>query len=131
MENFRFTRICREIVDVAIYALYPESFCGVNLAIRKVFAFSDSAAASSQASLSSAECVRSATPENPFENVPQGQNAPSKSPLPSSRSNATSKAENKETTGKSGAKSDFKPRVTLAKGADPRLRKGPNDSLLL
>ena len=40
-----FTRICREIVDVAIYALYPESFCGVNLAIRKVFAFSDSARA--------------------------------------------------------------------------------------
>ena len=27
----------------AIYALYPESFCGKNLAIRKVFAFSDSA----------------------------------------------------------------------------------------
>ena len=42
VENFRFTRICREIVDVAIYALYPESFCGVNLANRKVFAFSDS-----------------------------------------------------------------------------------------
>ena len=42
VENFRFTRICREIVDVAIYALYPESFCGVNLAIRKVFAVSDS-----------------------------------------------------------------------------------------
>ena len=37
-----FTRICREIVDVAIYALYPESFFGENLAIRKVFAFSDS-----------------------------------------------------------------------------------------
>ena len=37
-----FTRICRKIVDVAIYALYPESFCGENLAIRKVFAFSDS-----------------------------------------------------------------------------------------
>ena len=37
-----FTRICREIVDVANYALYPESFCGGNLAIRKVFAFSDS-----------------------------------------------------------------------------------------
>ena len=37
-----FTRICREIVDVAIYALYPERFCGRNLAIRKVFAFSDS-----------------------------------------------------------------------------------------
>ena len=42
MPNFRFTRICRKIVDVAIYALYLESFCGVNLAIRKVFAFSDS-----------------------------------------------------------------------------------------
>ena len=39
MPNFRFTRICRKIVDVAIYALYLESFCGVNLAIRKVFAF--------------------------------------------------------------------------------------------
>merc|ERR1712012_1092899 len=26
----------------AIYALYPESFCGKNLAIRKVFAFCDS-----------------------------------------------------------------------------------------
>ena len=26
----------------AIYALYPESFCGKDLAIRKVFAFSDS-----------------------------------------------------------------------------------------
>ena len=42
MKILGFTRICREIVDVAIYALYPESFCGVNLAIRKVFAFSDS-----------------------------------------------------------------------------------------
>ena len=28
---------------VAIYALYPESFCDKNLAVRKVFAFSDSA----------------------------------------------------------------------------------------
>ena len=27
----------------AIYALYPESFCDENLAIRKVFAFSNSA----------------------------------------------------------------------------------------
>ena len=26
----------------AIYALYPESFCDPNLALRKVFAFSDS-----------------------------------------------------------------------------------------
>ena len=37
-------RICREIVNAAIYALYPESFCGKDLAIRKVFAFSDSVA---------------------------------------------------------------------------------------
>ena len=37
-----FTRICREIIDVATYALYPESFFGENFAIRKVFAFSDS-----------------------------------------------------------------------------------------
>ena len=35
-----FTRICRKIGDVEIYALYPESFCGENLAIGKVFAFS-------------------------------------------------------------------------------------------
>ena len=35
--------MCREIIDVAIYAVYPESFCSENLAIRKVFAFSDSA----------------------------------------------------------------------------------------
>ena len=27
----------------ALYGLYPESFCGKNLAIRKVFAFCDSA----------------------------------------------------------------------------------------
>lgn len=39
VENFRFTRICREIVDVAIYGLYPESFCDENIAIRKVFVF--------------------------------------------------------------------------------------------
>ena len=37
-----FTHICREFVDVAIYALYPESFCVKNLAAGKVFAFSDS-----------------------------------------------------------------------------------------
>ena len=39
---FGFPRICRKIGDVEIYALYPESFGGENLAIRKVFAFSDS-----------------------------------------------------------------------------------------
>ena len=43
LKNLGFTRICREIVNVAIYALYPESFCGKDLAVRKVFAFSDSA----------------------------------------------------------------------------------------
>jgi len=37
-----FTRICREIVNVAIYVLYPESSCGKDLAIQKVFAFSAS-----------------------------------------------------------------------------------------
>ena len=42
MTSFRFSRICRENVDVVIYALYPENFCGENLAILKVFAFSDS-----------------------------------------------------------------------------------------
>ena len=43
-----FTRICREIVDDLINAVYPESFCGGNLAIRKVFAFSDSGGGFSQ-----------------------------------------------------------------------------------
>ena len=38
-----FTHICREFIDVAIYALYPESFCVKNPAVRKVFVFSDSA----------------------------------------------------------------------------------------
>ena len=37
-----FTHICREFVDVPIYALYPESFCVKNPAVRKVFVFSDS-----------------------------------------------------------------------------------------
>ena len=43
MKLTSFTHICREIKDVPIYALYPESFCMKNLATRKVFAFSDSA----------------------------------------------------------------------------------------
>ena len=38
-----FTHFCRVSKSAAIYALYPESFCMTNLAIRKVFAFSDSA----------------------------------------------------------------------------------------
>ena len=37
-----FTRFCRKIVNVVIYALYPESFSDKDHAIRKVFAFSDS-----------------------------------------------------------------------------------------
>ena len=37
-----FTHICRECVDVVIYALFPESFCAKNLAVRKVFVVSDS-----------------------------------------------------------------------------------------
>ena len=37
-----FRHFCRKIKSVAIYALYPESFCVKNLAIQKVFAFSDS-----------------------------------------------------------------------------------------
>ena len=37
-----FMHNCREFVDVAIYALCPESFCVKNLAVRKVFVFSDS-----------------------------------------------------------------------------------------
>ena len=39
-KNLSFLCICRKIVDVAIYALYLESFCGKDLAVRKVFAFS-------------------------------------------------------------------------------------------
>ena len=34
---------CRQLDNVAIYTLYPESFCVKNLALRKAFAFSDSA----------------------------------------------------------------------------------------
>ena len=34
----------------AIYALYPESFCNKNLAIRKVFAFCDSDVSTSEES---------------------------------------------------------------------------------
>ena len=37
-----FTHNCREFVDVAIYALCPESFCLKNPAVRKVLVFSDS-----------------------------------------------------------------------------------------
>ena len=36
MKLTSFTHICREIKDVPIYALYPESFCMKNLATRKI-----------------------------------------------------------------------------------------------
>ena len=42
MKFSNFKNFCRESKSVAIYVLYPESFCVKNLAIRKVFAFSDS-----------------------------------------------------------------------------------------
>ena len=45
MKFFSFTHFCRESKSVAIHALYPESFCMKNLAIRKVLAFSDSVVA--------------------------------------------------------------------------------------
>ena len=35
--------LCAFVADLNIDALYPESFCNKNLAIRKVFAFCDSA----------------------------------------------------------------------------------------
>ena len=41
MKFSSFTHFCRESKSVAIYALYPESFCVKYLAIRKVFTFSD------------------------------------------------------------------------------------------
>ena len=84
---------------------------------------------------SSTESLPSRTTINTFEDAPEVQTAPSESLLPSSRSKTRSKAANGTTTGLQpgtiSAKSDYKPRVTLAKGADSSLRKGPDDSLLL
>jgi len=78
-----------------------------------------------------AESLPSRTQDNPFEGMPQGQTAPSQSSPPSFGSGSRSKATNGTTTGlkswTTGAKSDYKPRATLAKGADSSLRKGPND----
>ena len=42
MKFSSFKHFCCESKSVAIYALCPESFCMKNLAIQKVFAFSDS-----------------------------------------------------------------------------------------
>ena len=36
--------LCAFVANLKIEALYPESFCDKNLAVRKVFAFSDSGA---------------------------------------------------------------------------------------
>jgi len=67
---------------------------------------------------------------NTFEDAPEVQTAPSQSSPPSFGSKTRSKAANGRTTGLQSG-SDYKPRVTLAKGADSSLRKGPDDSLLL
>ena len=48
-----------------IYALYPESFCDPNLAIRKVFAFSDSGHASWQRALFHFVCLQLFRPLQP------------------------------------------------------------------
>lgn len=84
---------------------------------------------------SSTESLPSRTTINTFEDAPEVQTAPSESLLASSRSKTRSKAANGTTTrlqpGTTSSKSDYKPRVTLAKGADSSLMKGPNDSLLL
>ena len=84
---------------------------------------------------SSAESLPPRTLVNPFEGKSHGQTAPSQSSPPSVGSKTRSKGANSTTTilqpGTSGAKSDYKPCVTLAKGADPSVRKGPDDSLLL
>ena len=71
-------------------------------------------------------------PENPFVALPQGQNPPSTS---QAASTAGSKTKTKGTIGhgqeRPSKQSDYKPRTTLAKGANPALRKGPDERLLL
>ena len=42
MKFSSFKHFCRKSKSVAIYALYPKSFCVKNLDIWKVFSFSDS-----------------------------------------------------------------------------------------
>ena len=69
-------------------------------------------------------------PENPFAALPQGQNPPSQP-----ASTAGSKTKTKGTIGhgqeRPSKQSDYTPRITLAKGANPALRKGPDERLLL
>ena len=71
-------------------------------------------------------------PENPFVSLPQGQNPPSP---PQPASTAGSKTKTKGTIGhgqeRPSKQSDYKPRISLAKGANPALRKGPDERLLL
>ena len=71
-------------------------------------------------------------PENPFVALPQGQKPPSP---PQPASTARSKTKTKGTIGhgqeRPSKQSDYKPRITLAKGANPALRKGPDERLLL
>ena len=69
-------------------------------------------------------------PESPFLALPQGQNPPSHP-----ASTAGSKTKTKGTIGhgqeRPSKQSDYTPRTTLAKGANPALRKGPDERLLL
>ena len=80
---------------------------------------------------SSGKNLANQIPENPFVALPQGQNPPS----PQLASTAGSKTKTKGTIGhgqeRPSKQSDYKPRITLAKGANPALRKGPDERLLL
>ena len=70
-------------------------------------------------------------PENPFVALPEGQNPPS---TPQPASTAGSKTKTKGTIGhgqERPSKQSYTPRITLAKGANPALRKGPDERLLL
>ena len=42
LQNHLLCAFVANLKIAALFALYPESFCGKNLAIRKVFAFCDS-----------------------------------------------------------------------------------------
>ena len=81
---------------------------------------------------SSGKNLANQIPENPFVALPQGQNPPSP---PQPVSTAGSKTKTKGTIGhgqgRPSKQSDYTPRITLAKGANPALRKGPDERLLL
>ena len=64
------THICREFANIAIYARYPERFCVNNLAVRKVFAFSDSGRGLIRASMHSASPPRTLGTHNLLQQSP-------------------------------------------------------------